>query len=479
MSEYFIPLTDFSRRLGLESIPLRPAWLVWVMLLLPGIAASQVHEFKLDNGLKLIVKEDHRAPVVVSQVWYKVGSSYESEGITGISHMLEHMMFKGTDKHGPGEFSRIIAENGGRENAFTGADYTAYFENLERSRLAVAFELEADRMQNLRLEEKEFSKEKQVVLEERRLRTEDQPRAKVYEHFMATAYLNGPYRNPVIGWPADIQHLTLDDLKAWYRHWYAPNNATLVVVGDVDPKQVLELARRWFGKLSPGQIPPIKPRTEVEQVGEKRLTLRLPAELPYLIMGYKVPVLASLQEEQRWEAYALTVLAGILDGGESARLATRLVRGSQVAASASAGYDLYDRLPTLFLFDGTPAQGHTLAELERSLRDEVHKLQTDLVTPEELARVKAQVTAQAIYERDSMFYQAMQIGLLETVGLGWQRMEEYVDRIRQVTAEQVQEVARKYLIPDRLTVAYLEPLPVKGKKPKAESESGIGGKYVH
>lgn len=442
-------------------------------------AVSKVHEFRLDNGLKLIVKEDHRAPVVVSQVWYKVGSSYEYEGLTGISHMLEHMMFKGTDRYGPGEFSRIIAENGGRENAFTGADYTAYFESLERSRLAVAFELEADRMQNLRLDEQEFSKEKQVVLEERRLRTEDQPRAKTIEHFMATAYTNGPYRNPVIGWPADIEHLTLEDLKSWYRLWYAPNNATLVVVGDVDPKETLKLAERWFGKLKPSAIPPLKPRTEVEQVGERRLTLRLPAELPYLVMGYKVPVLASLPKEQQWEAYALTVLAEILDGGESARLSSRLVRGRQIAASVSASYDLYDRLPTLLLLDGTPAQGHTLAELEQSLREEVRKLQTELVTPEELARVKTQVTAETIYERDSMFYQAMQIGLLETIGLGWQRMDEYVDKIHQVTAEQVQEVARKYLLPEWLTVAYLEPLPVKEKrKPKAEPESSLGGKYV-
>jgi zinc protease len=452
-------------------------WL-WAVLLPMLAFASEVHEFKLDNGLKLIVKEDHRAPVAVVQVWYKVGSSYESDGITGISHLLEHMMFKGTAKHGPGEFSRIIAENGGRENAFTGADYTAYFETLERSRLDVALELEADRMRNLRLTESEFDKEKQVVLEERRLRTEDEPRAKTYEHFLAVAYTNGPYRHPVIGWPADIENLTLEDLKAWYQRWYAPNNATLVVVGDVDPQKTLELTKRHFAKLKSYVIPPLKPRAEVEQVGERRLMVRLPAELPYLVMGYKVPVLASLPKEQSWEAYALTVLAGILDGGESARLTSRLIRGSQVAASVGAGYDLYDRLPSLFLFDGTPAQGRTLAELEKALREEIEKLKAEPITEEELARVKTQVTAEAIYERDSMFYQAMQIGRLETVGLGWQQMEEYVNRIRQVTAEQVREVARKYLISDRLTVAYLEPLKVQGKKLKAESLR-LGGKYVH
>ncbi|HEB78268.1 MAG TPA: insulinase family protein [Methylothermaceae bacterium] len=455
-------------------------WLWWLVLLVPLWAggATKVHEFRLDNGLKVLVKEDHRAPVVVSQIWYKVGSSYEYEGITGISHLLEHMMFKGTAKHGPGEFSRIIAEHGGRENAFTGHDYTSYFETLEKSRLPVAFELEADRMRNLLLDEKEFAKEKQVVLEERRMRTDDQPRAKTHEHFMATAFTNGPYRNPVIGWPADIEALTIEDLRQWYRRWYAPNNATLVVVGDVEPQTVLQLARQWFGPLQPSEIPPLKPRTEVKQLGERRLVVKLPAKLPYLLMGYKVPVLASLDQEHQWEAYALTVLAGILDGGESARLATRLVRGSQIAAAASAGYDLYDRLPSLFLFDATPAQGHELEELEQAFFREIETLQQELVSEEELERVKTQVTADAIYERDSMFYQAMQLGLLETVGLGWQRLDEYVDRIRQISAEQVRQVARKYLIPENLTVAHLQPLPIEEGKRPAVPEVAPGGEHV-
>jgi len=206
---------------------------------LPLWAANPVvQEFTLGNGLKILVQEDHRAPVVISQVWYKVGASNEHGGITGISHMLEHMMFKGTRKHSAGEFSRIIAANGGRENAFTGQDYTAYFQSLEKSRLPVSFELEADRMRNLNLLESEFAKEHQVVLEERRLRTDDQPRAKMEEHFEAVAYSNSPYQNPVVGWPDDVAGLTLDDLKQWYQLWYAPNNATLVVVGDVNPQEV-------------------------------------------------------------------------------------------------------------------------------------------------------------------------------------------------------------------------------------------------
>lgn len=455
-------------------------WLVFLAGCLPVIALadSKVHEYKLKNGLKVVVKEDHRAPAVVSQIWYKVGSSYEQEGLTGISHMLEHMMFKGTKQHGPGEFSRIIAANGGRENAFTGTDYTAYFETLEKSRLSIAFELEADRMRNLRLDAEEFIKENQVVLEERRMRTDDQPRAKTREHFMAVAYTNGPYRNPVIGWPADVANLSIQDLTQWYQRWYAPNNATLVVVGDVEPMKVFELAKRWFGPLTPSDLPALKPRTEVEQLGERRLSIQLPAKLPYLMMGYKVPVLASLSEENRWEAYALTVLAGILDGGESARLASRLVRGRQIAAGASAGYDLYDRLPNLFVLNATPSQGHDVEELEQALVNEILTLQQELVTQEELERVKTQVSADAIYERDSMFYQAMQIGRLETIGLGWRFLDTFVDSIRRVTAEQVREVAKKYLTTEHLTVARLHPLPIKeGQRPSA-LDSASGGKHV-
>lgn len=452
--------------------------LLGMLPLMACAAGSKVQQRQLENGLKVIVKEDHRAPVVVSQVWYKVGSSYEYGGITGISHLLEHMMFKGTQKHGPGEFSRLVSENGGRENAFTGNDYTAYFESLEKSRLPIAFELESDRMRNLKLQEQEFTKEKQVVLEERRMRTDDQPRSKTFEHFMAVAYTNSPYRNPVIGWPADIKQLTLDDLKRWYRLWYAPNNATLVVVGDVQPAKVFSQANRWFGPLKPSEIPPLKARTEVAQHGERRMEVHLPAKLPYLLIGYKVPVLASLPQEQMWEAYALNVLAGILDGGNSARFATRLIRGSQIAAEAGAGYDLYDRLPSLFLLDGTPSQGRTLDDLEKALLEQIESLQQTPVTPEELERVKTQETAEAIYERDSMFYQAMQIGMLETVGLGWQRMDEYVDRIKQVTAEQVQQVAKKYLVADRRTVGRLIPLPIEPGKRQMPETPVMGGQHV-
>lgn len=387
--------------------------------------------------------------------------------------MLEHMMFKGTDKHAAGEFSRIVAENGGEENAFTGTDYTAYFQTMEASRLAVSFELEADRMRNLHLLPDELKKELQVVTEERRMRTDDNPQAKMQEHFNAMAYTNSPYKNPVIGWPSDIENYKVEDLQAWYKRWYAPNNATLVVVGDVQPKAVFALAEKFFGPLKAGELKTIKPQADVEQLGVRKMTVKIPAKLPFLIMGYKVPVLKTVQNE--WEAYALEVLAGVLDGGSSARLESGLVRGKQIAVSVGASYGLTSRLPELFTLEATPAEGKSVGDLESALKEEISKLQLNLVDNEELQRIKAQVLAKAVYERDSNFYQAMQLGLLETVGLGWQMVDQYVDKVNQVTAEQVQEVARKYLIEDKLSVAYLEPLPInENTKNTSTTTSQIG-----
>jgi zinc protease len=436
-------------------------WLAGFSLLIPPPGFAQVHETKLTNGMKVLVKEDHRAPVVVSQVWYKVGSSYENLGITGISHVLEHMMFKGTAKHAAGEFSRIIAENGGSENAFTGRDYTAYFQQLEKSRLPISMQLEADRMRNLTLPEEEFSKELAVVMEERRLRTEDNPRALTQEQFYATAFVSSPYQNPIIGWMNDLKNLNVEDLRAWYRRWYAPNNATLVVVGDVEAKAVFDLAEKYFGKLVPNEIGPLKPRREAPQSGIRDITIKAPAELPYLVMGYKAPVLNSTTEE--WEPYALEMLAGILGGSNSARFPRELVREQQVAVGVDVDYDLFARQADLFVIDATPAQGHTIKEVKRAIETQIERLKTELVSEDELARIKAQVVAHKVYEQDSVFYQAMQMGVLETIGLGWRKVDEYPEKIRAITAEQVQAVAQKYLVEDGLTVAILEPQSLNEK----------------
>jgi zinc protease len=457
----------------MKSIPI----LLGLLLPLAAAASSKVHETVLDNGLKVIVKEDKRAPIVTSQVWYKVGSSYEHGGLTGVSHVLEHMMFKGTDKLAPGEFSRIIAENGGEENAFTGRDYTAYFQTLANDRLPIAFELEAERMRHLTLPEEEFKKELEVVKEERRWRTDDDPESLTLERFNANAYEASPYRNPVIGWEADLNEMQVGDLRAWYRTWYAPNNATLVVVGDVDPEQVFALARQYFGPLKAEPMSPLKHRDEPEQRGEKRLLVKAPAKEPYLLMGYKTPALGHADED--WEPYALEMLASVLDGGSSARFSRELVRGTQVAASADADYSAFSRLPGLLALDGIPAKGHSVDDLEQALLAQVERVRTEPVAEDELERIRTQLIAAKVFERDSVFAQAMQIGRLETVGLGWRLMDQYVEHLSRVTPEQVQAVARKYLIPDNLTVAVLDPQPLDGKQPRRAPMGGHNDVDVH
>jgi zinc protease len=432
--------------------------LVPLLLVAAGAAAGPTHEYRLENGLKVIVREDHRAPVATVQVWYRVGSSYEPDGLTGISHVLEHMMFKGTPTYGPGEYSRILSANGAEENAFTSRDYTGYHATLANDRIELAMQLEADRMRNLLLLPEEFAKELEVVKEERRLRTEDRPTALTYEQFNAVGYRVLPYRNPIIGWMSDLEQLTVDDLRAWYQRWYAPNNAILVVAGDVDPKEVLALAQKHFGPLPPQDPPVVRESREPEPRGATRVTVRAPARQPYLLMGYKTPVVGVADEP--WEPYALEVLASVLDGGDSARFAARLVRGSEVASSAGAEYGAYGRLPSMLLIDGTPAEGQDMAILEAALKAEIERLKREGVQSAELERVITQLVAGKVYERDSIMAQAMRIGSMEALGLGWRLADEEVERIRAVTPEQVQAVARKYLDERRLTVAVLDPLPM-------------------
>lgn len=457
-----------------------PSYLLGMLIIFSCISIhAEVHEYNFDNGLKLLVKEDHRAPIVVSQIWYKVGSSYEHDGITGISHALEHMMFKGTDKHPPGEFSRIISANGGRENAFTGDDYTAYFQTMEKSRLAISFELEADRMRNLTLPAEEFKKEIEVVKEERRWRTEDKPQSYTYEVAMATAFQTSPYRLPTVGWMADLERMQVSELNDWYQQWYAPNNATIVVVGDVVPQEVYQLAKKYFAGLSAGKITPNVALPEPPQQGIKRITVKRPAEVPYLLMAYKVPVLKTAidlpDQVEEWEPYALEVLAGVLDGGGSARFASRLVRGKEIAASVGAGYSFATRLDNVFTISGTPSRGKSTAELEQAIKQELTAVREHLVDAKELDRVKAQVVSSDVYEKDSVFYQGMIIGILETVGLSWRHADEYVARIQAITAEQVQAVAKKYLVDDRLTVAMLDPQPMQQQQRRA---AGAGGRHA-
>lgn len=439
---------------------------------LAAIADPDIEEFKLDNGLRIIVQEDHRSPVVVSQVWYRAGSLDEVNGKTGVAHVLEHMMFKGTKQLKAGQFSRLIAAAGGKENAFTSTDQTVYFQQLEKSQLPLSFRLEADRMANLQLTAEEFSKEIKVVMEERRWRTEDKPQSKVNEQFQSTIYKVHPYGRPVVGWMNDLENMTVDDAREWYQTWYAPNNAILVVVGDVKAKDVLKLAKQYFGPLKPHVLPGRKPQVEPEQIGERSLIVKAPAKLPYVLMGYHVPVLND--PEKDWEPYALEILAGVLDGNPSARLNQNLVRQSQVAVDVGAGYDMIQRgRQGMFEIEGTPSEGKTAADMQAALLQQVELIKDAGVTTEELDRVKAQVIAADVYQRDSMFYQGMQIGQLEISGFSWKILKDYPARLKAVTAEQVQAVAKKYLVKDNLTIATLDPQPID---PNAKPQ---GKPHVH
>jgi zinc protease len=443
-----------------------------LMMPLTAFANAAIQEFKLDNGLKLIVQEDHRSPVVVSQVWYRAGSLDEVNGKTGVAHVLEHMMFKGTKQVKAGQFSRMIAAAGGKENAFTSTDYTCYFQQLEKSHLSLSFKLEADRMANLQLTDEEFAKEIKVVMEERRWRTDDKPQSKVNEAFQGTIYRAHPYSRPVIGFMNDLENMTADDAREWYNNWYAPNNATLVVVGDVKAEEVYKLAKQHFGKLKPKVLPVRKPQVEPEQIGERRVVVKAPAKLPYLLMGYHVPALTNPDTD--WEPYALEVLAGVLSGNPAARLNQRLVRESKLAIDASAGYDLMARgRQSIFALDATPSEGKTVADVEAALIQQIEKIKESGVTAEELDRVKAGVIAADVYKRDSMFYQGMQIGTIETIGFPWKILEDYPKKLHAVTPEQVQAVARKYLLKDNLTVATLDPQPID---PNAKPQ---GKPHVH
>lgn len=442
--------------------------LLFLLLAVPTAVLANTQEFKLENGLKIIVQEDHRSPVVVSQVWYKAGALDEVNGKTGVAHVLEHMMFKGTKKVPAGQFSRKIAAAGGRENAFTSQDYTAYFQQLEKSQLPLAFELEADRMANLNLTKEEFEKEIKVVMEERRWRTDDKPQAQVNEHFNSAAYRTHPYGRPVVGWMSDLENMRVEDTREWYNHWYAPNNAVLVVVGDVKAAEVYKLAKQHFGKLKPKAVPERKPQQEPPQIGERRVVVKAPAKLPSLQIGFHTPVLND--PDQDWEPYALEILASVLSGNDSARLNQKLVRESQIAVDVGAGYDMIARgRQGLFELAGSPSEGKTVAELETAILQQIEKIKESGVTDEELKRVKAQVIAADVYQRDSVFYQAMQIGQLELTGFSWKTLKDYPAKLSAVTSAQVQEVAKKYLVKDNMTVATLDPQPIDpNAKPKGK-----------
>lgn len=449
---------------------------LWLLASLGATAQSPepITRFTLANGMEVIVQPERRAPTAVHMLWVRVGSMDEVDGTSGVAHVLEHMMFKGTPTLAAGEFSRRVAALGGRENAFTARDYTGYYQQIPSNSLREVMQLEADRFANNRWPDAEFTREIEVVKEERRLRTEDNPRARLYETLNAVTYIASPYRRPIVGWMDDLDAMTADDVRAFHRRWYVPANAAVVIAGDVDVQQVRQWAEQTYGAIPAAAVPQRKPRREPPQAGMRRVALKAPAEQAYTALAFKVPALdaAALRggevgDEAR-DALALTVLSAVLDGYRGARLERALTQGAdRVADRAGASYGLWGRGPQLFSLDGVPAQGKTAAQVEAALREQVQRIAREGVAQDELARVKTQWVASEVYKLDSLFSQARALGSYWALELPLNASERLVALLRGVTAEQVQSVAARYFGDDQLTVAVLHPQPLDAsRKPR-------------
>lgn len=437
-------------------------------------ADNAVKQFTLPNGMTLIVKPDRRAPTAVHMLWVRVGAMDEVDGVTGVAHVLEHMMFKGTPNLKPGEFSRRVAALGGRENAFTTRDYTGYYQQIPAQRLEDVMKLEADRFARNVWADEEFKKEIEVVKEERRMRTEDSPHGLLYEAMNATAFMASPYRRPVVGWMSDLDAMTPQDVRDFHQKWYVPANAAVVVVGDVDVQQVHQWAQQHYGAIPSRAVPARKPRVEPTQVGMRRLDYKAPAEQAYVSLAFKVPsLLASgdIDSAAANDPLALTVLAAVLDGYSGARLDRTLVQGEQRLADSAGAYNgLMGRGPQLFVLDGVPAKGRSSEELAKALRAQVDKVAKEGVSEAELKRVKAQWVASEVYKLDAVMNQARELGSYWIQGLPLDTGSRLIERLRGITAEQVQAVAAKYFGDDQLTQAILLPQPVS-TQPRAASSA--------
>ncbi len=423
---------------------------------------TQVQRFTLDNGMTLLVKADRRAPTAVHMLWLRVGSMDEVDGSTGLAHVLEHMLFKGTPTVKAGEFSRQVAALGGRENAFTSKDYTGYYQQIPAHRLADVMRLESDRFAHNQWPDDEFKRELEVVKEERRMRTDDAPRALLFEQLSAAQFVASPYRRPIVGWMNDLEAMKPQDARDFYRHWYVPANAAVVVVGDVDAQAVLQLAQATYGRVPAGVVPARKPRIEPAQKGIKRVVVQAPAEQAFVCLSWKVPSLVAFDgSADTQDSLALTLLSAVLDGYSGARLDRALAQGpTRVADDVGASYGLSGRGPQVFMLTGVPAVGKTTEALEQALRAQLQRIAKEGVTEAELRRVKAQWMAAKVYQRDSLFNQAREIGTSWIEGLPLDSNELLLDRLQTVTADQVRSVAQRYFDDTQLTVAVLQPLPM-------------------
>jgi zinc protease len=454
---YLGKLYRIEKRLGKMTVNMRRFIIISTLALLSflsnlayAIDRLEVRDLTLENGLRVLLLEDHRTPTVTLQVWYKVGSRNEKFGKTGISHLLEHMMFRGSKKYGPDAFSKIVQKNGGNDNAFTTEDYTMYFESMPSDKLDILIDLESDRMANLLVDQQLFDTERNVVLEERRLRTEDDPVADLLEQVEAVAFEAHPYHDPVIGWFSDIKQISRDDLYNHYKTYYTPNNAVLVIAGDFKTEELLPKIEKSFGKIKSGNIPPITTSIEPQQRGERRVTLRRPAELPFVTVAYHVPNLASR------DSYALDVLTTILAEGDSSRLYNSLVYENQIALSVEGDYSRLSIDPNLMYFYAQVMPGESSSEVEHAIYEEIDRIKKEPIPQNELEKAKNQIESSFIFGQDSLFGRAYLLGQYEILGQ-LEMVKDYISGIREVKAGDVMNVARKYLSEDNRTVGILIP----------------------
>jgi zinc protease len=418
----------------------------------PARAAGTVVAATLDNGLRVLLLEDHRSPIVSVQMWYRVGSRNETRGATGIAHFLEHLMFRGTARYGPGVFARTVERNGGQDNAFTTQDVTSYYVNVAADRLDLVLELEADRMHNLRLDPKIIASEREVVIEERRTRTEDDPGGSLGEEVSATAFRAHPYGQPIIGWTVDLTRVTPEEIGAFYRTYYVPNNALLVVAGDFKPDEALGRVKAAFGAIPRGAAPPPVLAVEPPQNGERRVTVQRPAQLPIVYLGYPVP------NQTSPDAAALEVLSVVLSGGRASRLYRDLVHERQLALEAGGDYSYFSIDPSLFWFWATPLPGQTPETLEKELLAHMERLTREPVSEVELTRAKNQVESSFVFQDDSIHRRAALLARFELIG-GYALKDSYLASIRAVTAADLQRVAGSYFQDERKNVGILLPKP--------------------
>lgn len=422
------------------------------VLLVPAAASAAVTEFTLENGLKVIILEDHRIPIADFQIWYRVGSIDEPAGKSGISHFLEHMMFKGTTKYGSKVFSTLVQKKGGVDNAFTTKDFTMYYQKLPAREIGLSIALEADRMKNLNLKAVDVEAERGVIMEERRMRYEDHPQRLLYEELKAVALGVQAYRKPVIGWMAEIASITRQDLADYYSLFYSPDNAFIIISGDVKPAEIIPLIRKEFGPILPAGSKLRRVNTvEPVQRGEKTVKIESgAAKLPFIVMAHHVP---RFPEK---DSFALDILSSILAGGKSARLYRDLVYEKRIALNAGADYEGLNRENYLFVLSATVAPGKDIKEVEKALLAEIAGIAAAPPSAEELQKAKNQVEAEFIFARDSSYSEALYTGMFEVVG-GRRLKDEFLEGIRKVTAEEVSGVARKYIVARNRTTGYLVP----------------------